>query len=139
MADINMKKLEADLMEEEGFNAHVYLDTVGCQTIGYGRNLRDVGITREEALYLLRNEVALALSALFSRLPWAKDLTEARQRVLVDMIYNMGIAGLCKFTTFLACLRRSEYEDAAKAMLDSKWATQVHGRATRLAKMVVEG
>ena len=48
-----MTKIEEQLMIDEGFRSKPYSDTVGKLTIGYGRNLDDVGITRNEAFQML--------------------------------------------------------------------------------------
>jgi lysozyme len=134
-----MTALVGRLKIEEGFSQHPYNDTVGCPTIGYGRNLRDVGISQAEAEYLLRNEVQQAIAGLDRSIPWINGLTQNRQSVLVDMAFNLGVGGLLEFKTFLNCLRSGDNEGAASAMLNSKWAGQVHARATNLANLIRSG
>jgi len=62
-----------------------------------------------------------------------------RQRVLLDMAFNLGISGLLKFKRTLKAIRAKQYEKAAEMMLDSRWATQVGQRAKRLSKMMATG
>ena len=72
-------------------------------------------------------------------LPWVTQLNEVRQRVLVDMAFNMGIVGLLSFKRTLATIQAGDYQQAATMMLDSRWAGQVGQRAERLAHMMVTG
>lgn len=53
-----MTKLEKDLIRDEGLRLKPYHCTAGKLTIGYGRNLDDNGISEEEALSMLRNDIA---------------------------------------------------------------------------------
>lgn len=132
--------IEEQLARDEGFRPHAYQDSVGKLTIGIGRNLDDVGISHEEALVLLANDVKCARILLADRLPWTVTaLDEARKGVLINMCFNMGIFRLLEFKQFLAALQAADYKLAAAQMLDSKWAKQVGGRAQRLAAQIETG
>ena len=131
--------LEAMLLRHEGLRLKPYRDTVGKLTLGVGRNLDDVGISRDEAFVLLRNDVARAKAALNAALPWCAGLDAVRGRVLVDMAFNLGVPGLLAFTGTLAAMRDGDYPLAAERMLQSRWAAQVKGRAGELAAMVRTG
>lgn len=133
------KRLLEELRRDEGVRLKVYRDSVGIETIGVGRNLRDVGITTEEADYLLRNDVFRVEHELDAQLPWWRNLDPVRQRVLLNMGFNLGVAGLLGFKTTLALVQRGMYLDAAQMMLQSKWAKQVGPRAERLAVMMRDG
>ncbi len=135
---MNLDRLKADLVREEGLRLKPYTDTVGKLTIGVGRNLTDKGISREEAMAMLDADVAEVVTAL-SALPWFGGLNDVRQRVMVDMGFNLGIFGLLAFHRTLASIARGDYVIAAKEMLDSQWAHQVGDRATRLAQMMRTG
>jgi lysozyme len=52
------------------------------------------------------------------------------------MVYNLGIDGLMKFKRTLALIENGQYDNAADAMMQSKWATQVKGRAVELSKQM---
>ncbi|MEL0114284.1 MAG: hypothetical protein VW835_21355, partial [Rickettsiales bacterium] len=123
----------------EGLRLTPYVDTVGKITVGVGRNLSDRGITEAQAYAWLDEDIALAVAELTARFPWFADLDEARRRVLIDMHVNMGIQRLKGFKRMLAALAARNYWRAADEMLASKWATQVHGRAERLARMMRTG
>jgi lysozyme len=112
---------------------------VGHPTIGIGRCLDRKGITAGEALALLENDIAEVRQQVLRSLPWAARLSEARQVVLQAMAFQLGIAGLLKFTGTLAAAQRSDYAAAAAGMLDSLWARQTPARAARMAAMMRAG
>jgi lysozyme len=116
-----------------------YKDSVGKLTIGVGRNLDDVGISEDEAMLLLDNDLLGVFTDLDRYCPWWRRMTEARQMVLADMCFNMGISRLMGFMKTLSAMQGGRYEVAAVEMLDSKWATQVGKRATTLSEMMKEG
>jgi lysozyme len=134
-----MDALISELRRDEGVRLKPYRCTAGKLTIGVGRNLDDVGITPEEADHLLRNDVARVCADLDARLPWWRGLDEVRQRVLVNMGFNLGIAGLLGFKNTLRSVETGDYLGAAQGMLSSKWAHQVGPRAERLALMMRDG
>ena len=130
------RTLRDQLIQHEGIRLSPYRDTVGKLTIGVGRNLDDMGITRDEALFLLDNDILRAQSAVIHALPWSTTLDRPRFEVLVNMAFNLGINGLLGFAKFLAALQAGDYPTAAQEMLDSRWATQVGQRALELATIV---
>lgn len=136
---MNAVRLAQDLERDEGFVPHAYQDSLGIWTIGIGRLVdrrKRGGITRDEALILLHNDIARHWEELTTDLPWLEDAPEAVQEVLANMAFNMGVPGLLNFTKTLALLQAGNYTAAADEMLQSKWAGQVGARADRLAAMV---
>jgi len=130
--------LEEQLIRDEGLRLKPYKDSVGKTTIGVGRNLDDVGISREEALTLLETDIDRASAWVRTQLPWSLNLNEARQAALVNMAFNMG-ERLTTFAQFLRKLQAEDYAGAAAEMLDSLWAKQVGDRAHRLASQIETG
>jgi lysozyme len=131
--------LEEQLMRDEGVYYKPYRDAVGKLTIGVGRNLDDTGITKEEVMFLLRNDIARARSQLALRLPWSSALDPVRRDALTNMCFNLGIGHLLAFRNFLGALEAGDYAAAALEMLDSVWARQVGPRAHRLALQIQTG
>lgn len=138
--------LIAELRRDEGVRYSPYLDTLGIQTVGIGHNL--VAHPFPDAVYpltdaqvnqLLADDLAEVFAGLDAHLPWWRDQTQARQRVLANMAFNLGIAGLLTFKNTLLAIQRGHYQLARANMLTSKWASQVGRRARRLAQMIVEG
>ena len=132
-------ELVRELTRDEGLRLKPYRCTAGKLTIGVGRNLDDVGISQGEAEIMLRNDIDRAAEGLDRELPWWRNLDEVRQRVMVNMTFNLGIAGLLGFKNTIELVRTGQYLDAAQHMLATKWAKQVGPRAERLALMMRDG
>lgn len=142
---MNTQKLAQDLMDDEDIRVFAYDDETGKAlqpgqtlkgnlTIGIGRNLTANGLRQDEISYLLQNDIAEVLIGLEQALPWWPQLDDVRQRVLANMAFNMGVAGLLEFKTTLRLVRDRQYAEAARQMLASKWAKQVPSRAAKLAE-----
>ncbi|BBE09476.1 lysozyme [Mycoavidus cysteinexigens] len=130
--------LLAELKRDEGERFKPYFDTVGKITIGVGRNLTDGGISQSECEMLLHNDIQNTLRWLDRHLPWWRTLDAVRQRVLINMAFNLG-GHLLTLVHTLAATQRNNYATAANEMLASKWANQVGARALRLANMMRTG
>jgi lysozyme len=129
----------SDLLKlHEGFSASPYRCTAGKTTIGHGRNLEDRGITREEADYLLSNDIMEAVKHLRDE-PYWLDLGEVRQSVLIDMVVNMGWTRFCGFRRMREALAAGDYHLASVEMTDSAWYAQVGQRSARLCRMMDSG
>lgn len=131
------RELIEHVKKSEGFRTAAYQDTEGVWTIGYGTNLQTLEIDAElaEKWLMLRLEGALRALRGYS---WFPKLNKARQNVVIDMVYNLGMTRFHGFQKFRAALAEGDFARAKKEMLDSKWAGQVKGRAIWLAD-VMEG
>jgi len=134
-----IKQLRAD----EGCEPCVYNDHLGFATIGVGRLVDKrkpgAGLRQSEIDMLLANDVEDRVRALTAALPWFIGLDDARQGVLINMAFQMGTAGLLAFANTLKLIRQGQYDAAAAAMLQSKWATQTPARAARLSQQMCTG
>ena len=156
----NRDNLIEKLVVSEGLCLQVYKDTLGIDTIGIGRNLEDRGITKEEldwmdipnidvvyemgiteadAVYLATNDVQIVEEELVRAHPCVDRLDSVRQLIVIDMAFKLGVPRLCKFKKMWAAIHEEQYDVAAKEMLDSRWARQVKGRATKLANAMHNG
>lgn len=145
-------KLVEELKKDEGLRLQPYRDSLGYWTIGYGhclgRNLPEhdeifQGITEQIAekwLMLDFDDAVIDARKLADEhdADW-KSFSDARQSVLVNMAFNLGFVGLRKFRRMWVRIAEEDWDGAAWEMLNSRWAKQVKGRATRLAKMMREG
>ncbi len=134
-----METLKDQLMRYEGLRLKPYRDLSGKLTIGFGRNLDDTGITEDEALKLLENDISRATAGLKRNLPYFDSLDEVRRNVLINMAFNLGIRGLLGFSRMLCALRAGDYKAAAEEMLRSKWAVQTGSRAGELSNLMRNG
>jgi lysozyme len=127
------------LRSDEGVRAYPYFDTIGKITIGVGRNLTDRGLLPNEIDLMLVNDMQMAVHECREQFPWFDALSEPRQVVLASMMFNMGWPALSGFTQMIDALSRRDYVTASADMLASRWASQVKGRAQRLALMMRNG
>lgn len=139
MSAHSIMTLQEQIVRDEGMRLTIYQDSVGKWTIGIGRNLSDVGISKQEALIMLANDIQNAENRLEQEFPWAPGLDTVRYSVLVNMTFNMGIAGLAQFHNFLTALQNHDWNLASQEMLNSLWAKQVGPRAQRLALQIETG
>ena len=143
------------LVRDEGLKLMPYTDTVCVLTIGIGTNLESVGwkgktyksedaflldypdgITEEEAYEAAEAELDEILGQVeelceANDVVW-DDLSDLRQEVIVNLCYNLGLAGIKKFQKMWRYLAAGNYVQAGIEGLDSRWATQVKRRAYRL-------
>ncbi len=127
--------LKAWLRHNEGYDNMPYIDTVGKLTIGYGRNLQDNGISREEAEFFLENDIKRAIKDV-EGFSWYQLAPESTKRGLVNMSFNLGLPRLLSFRKMIEALINKDYTKAAVEALDSKWAHQVGQRAKDVALMI---
>jgi lysozyme len=152
-------KLRAELERDEGKRLQVYRCTAGARTIGIGRNLDSVGIraaeaetlglsvasciargiTSAQAYALLDSDIDACERDLDRRLPWWRSLDDLRQRVVLNMCFNLGITRLLGFKNTLAAAQARRFADAAAGMKASAWHDQVGARAVRLEAMMSTG
>lgn len=136
---MDKSKLAKQLERDEDKRARMYRDSVGKWTVGIGRNLSDRDFSEDEIQLLLTNDIAAVEKELDRKLPWWRELSDARQNVLANMGFNMGVPTLLTFVRTLALVKEGKFAEAADAMLVSKWATQVGMRAVRLASQMRTG
>ena len=138
-----VENLSKQLTVDEGNSSQVYKDSLGLWTIGIGRlvdpSIPGSGLRPEEIQYLFANDLQDRIESLSTKLPWMKLLDEARQGVLLNMSFQLGVTGLLKFKNTLELVRTGKYVEAATAMLQSLWAKQTPKRAGRLAKQMLTG
>jgi lysozyme len=136
---MNRARLIEELQRDEGIRLKPYLCTAGALTIGIGRNLDANGISIAEAQAMAHNDIDRCMAELDKALPWWRSLNDTRQRALVNMCFNLGISRLLQFKRTVKALEEARWDDAADAALESRWATQVGQRATRIARMLRNG
>ena len=134
--------LREQLQEMEGVIPYAYQDTLGFWTIGCGRLIdkRKGGrLTPDEIGMLLDNDILEKRDQVLKALPWTATLDLVRQDALVNMAFQLGIAGLMEFSQSLAALRDGHYEHAANLFLQSRWAIQTPARAKRITRQLATG
>jgi len=145
---MNKEKLVKELILDEGYKYEIYLDHLGYPTLGVGHLIletdeeygKPVGtpVSEQRILECLESDINTVCEELDRNLWWWRDLDDNKQRVMVNMGFNLGYPRLSKFKKFLSAMQIGDFKTAAVEMLDSKWATQVGDRAIRLRDRVLE-
>ena len=136
---MDRERLAAQLRLHEGVEHKPYKCTPGYLTIGVGRNIEERGLSDDEIDYILNNDVDIATSELASTFDWFAGLDDVRMRVVVDMVFNLGMPWFKQFQNMLAAIEAQDWPEAAAQMMDSRWAKQVGARAERLRDMMETG
>ena len=159
---INQARMLAQLELHEGLRLEVYTDTEGNDTLGIGYNI--TGRTIEDFEATVKREIHLGLKpcitvaearlqcaadarrverAVIAHFPFYMQLSEVRQRVVVDLAFNIGFHALA-FKQTRAAIEAQDWSRAYRELYKSKWAYQVDdgpgghfGRADRLGKMLL--
>ena len=138
------EQIVKDLIHHEGKKEKVYLDSMGIETVGVGRNLRHVGLSDDEILYLLNNDIDRVEKQLDNYFPWWRDKMEAVRRMLISFVFNVGIGTAQKFPKMMKAIENDHYAEAIKELLynkdgkPSKYFTQVGRRAREMADWLEE-
>lgn len=139
MTDADRTELLETLKIAEGWSGRAYRDSVGILTIGYGRNLEAMTISRGLGAAWLKDDLANAEVECRAAWPWFDTLSSRRQAVVIELNFNLGMTRLRGFTRMLTALGRGDFDAAAAEMLDSRWREQVGARAVRLATTLRRG
>lgn len=139
LSDKGLKELNKMLIRDEGFSSKPYTDSVGKLTLGFGRNIEDNGLTFDEGLYLLSNDIKRSINDIEKVIKNFQELTENRKIVLINMIFNLGLPKFCTFKKMISAIIKGDNREVSKQMLQSEWADQVGDRAKRLSNLWLEG
>ena len=132
---IDIDLLCKELKRDEGYRGLIYSCSAGKLTYGYGHNGQDNPIPETIATALLGHDIGQAL-AQCEKWPWFYGLSDVRKRVIVNMVFNLGFEGVCKFKKMIEAIEAGDYVKAAWEMQDSDWRRQVGARADRLCSMM---
>lgn len=139
---VNKSKMQADLIYDEGMELKAYKDHLGFLTIGVGRLIdgrKGGGLTEQEALYLLNNDIEKCERWLSDNLPWFNAASEPRQRGLINMAFQLGFRGLLGFKNSLKLMSEGNWVEAGDNLRQSLWYKQTPKRAERVIKLIVNG
>jgi len=126
------------LFQQEGYRQHPYLDSLGIESLGIGRNLRDVGISRAEAEYLADNDIAAAQLACVRNIGFFSRLDPVRQDVFVNLWFNMNTR-LLGFHKMLLAASVGDWTGAADELTNSTADHQEPARIEALANILKTG
>ena len=130
----DFKSLIDRISVNEGFRSKPYQCTEGVWTIGHGLTW----ITEEESSSILTGRISQLHLNLLDDLDWYKDMPPEVKGVVIEMVYQIGFSGFCKFKKAIAHMKDRNWKGAADEMLDSKWHRQTPKRSEQLAGIVRE-
>ena len=143
---MNIEKLREELAADEGEVNEIYLDHLGYPTFGIGHLVLDsdpesglpVGTTidNDRVVEAFESDIETVLSDCNKLYPDFDDLPEEAQRVIANMMFNMGRPRLSKFKGMKSGVDARDWNRAADEMVDSRWYRQVTNRADRLVTRV---
>lgn len=139
--------LRHDVMAAESYRQFPYFDCCGkpfrqCRcarqgklTVGYGRNLEDVGLSKLEAEVLLDHDLTGSELSCQKAFEWFPTLSDRRQRAITELVFNMGIGKFREFRQTIQAIKAGQFIAASIHLLASKWKVQVGPtRSNRIAR-----
>ena len=124
------------IKSNEGLRLKPYKCSAGKTSIGYGRNIEDNGVSEDEAEYMLHNDITRCVDDLYSIFPYFQALEFDQQTALTDMMFNLGKTRFLKFKKMIQAVKDNDFGEAAKQILDSRYAKQLPKRAKRNAELI---
>ena len=114
----------------EGCKLEVYTCPAGYKTFGYGTNLESLddedikkynNLIADASLEWLEREIINCKQALNTQKWFTDDLSCFQQAIILDLAYNIGVAGVLKFKKMIEAIKQRNYGIACEEMLDSRY------------------
>jgi lysozyme len=141
---MDIDKLREELKRDEGCVHSVYLDHLNLKTVGIGHLLTEwdeeydkpVGteVSEERVNELFAKDIGVTIEECKVLYEHFDDLPEEAQRIIANMMFNLGRPRLSKFKKMREAVMDANWIEAAIQMEDSLWAKQVPNRAERLCE-----
>lgn len=139
---MKIEALKAEIEADEGRVSSIYTCPAGHPTFGVGHMIRaddpEAGLEIGTVVLPERVEAAFdqdvddCLSDCQSLYRGFNEMPEDVQRILANMMFNMGLPRLSKFVKLRAAVLEGDWTEAAEQMRDSKWHRQLPERSGRL-------
>ena len=123
-------KVKEMLVRHEGVMCTLYECSADKTSIGVGRNLSDNGITEDEAMYLLENDIDRVIKNLDKHWAVWRSFPEKAQMVCIDLVFNIGINGFMNFRRTRALMEMGMWLEASEELLDSRYHVQLPNRSS---------
>ncbi len=131
-----MEQLIEQLKIHEGYKPRVYKCTAGVDTIGIGFAIKDLYLSEEVCDMILQEKLEELEERFEKKFNWFKSSPVEVRNVMLNMAYQLGFAGFCKFKKTIGYLEEADWDKASIEMLDSKWAKQTPNRAKELSEII---
>ena len=141
---MDIEKLREEIKYDEGSVNEIYLDHLGLATFGIGHLVTEwdeeygweVGtpVSEDRCNEVFDSDIQIVLADCKQLYPDFNELPEEVQRIIANMMFNMGRPRLSKFKGMKAGVDARDWNKAADEMVDSRWYRQVTKRADRLVE-----
>ena len=141
---MDIEKLREEIKYDEGSVNEIYLDHLGLATFGIGHLVTEwdeeygweVGtpVREDRCNEVFDSDIQIVLADCEQLYPDFNELPEEVQRIIANMMFNMGRPRLSKFKGMKAGVDARDWNKAADEMVDSRWYRQVTNRAERLVE-----
>jgi lysozyme len=145
---MNVDKLRKQLENDEGVKYEIYNDHLGYPTFGIGHLILEsdsehgestgTAVSEDRVKEAFEADVVGVLSDCERLYSDFGSLPEDAQRIIANMMFNMGRTRLSKFKGMKRGVDAQDWNAAADEMVDSTWYRQVTNRAERLVKRMRE-
>ena len=139
---MNIDELRQEIQNDEGRVNSVYLDHLNLPTIGIGHLIKEsdpeyglpvgTAVDDERVNELFDQDIKVTLSECEQLYENFNDLPEEVQKILANMMFNLGRPRLSKFRKLCKAVADRDWQECAVQMEDSRWHKQVTNRANRL-------
>ena len=113
-----------DIKKHEGFSSVVYKCTAGKLTIGFGKRVKYLKVTQEQAEEWLKEDLENLKYVLADKYDWFLPAPQEVKDIVMNMAYQLGPTSFSKFKRTIKLFKNKDYEGASIEMLDSKWARE---------------
>ena len=141
---MNIEQLRDEIKRDEGCVYSVYLDHLNLPTTGIGHLVTEwdeeygkpVGtkVSEDRVNELFAKDIQVTIDECKVLYEYFDDLPEEAQRIIANMMFNLGRPRLSKFKKMYEAVMDANWIEAAIQMEDSLWAKQVPKRAERLCE-----
>ena len=100
----------------------MYKCTAGYDTIGYGKRIKYLQVTEEQATEWLEEDLENLKYTLSTRYSWFLSAPQEVKDIVMNVSYQLGVSGFSKFRKTIKYIANKDYQMASVEMLDSKWA-----------------
>ena len=122
------------IKKHEGFRPTVYQCTEGYDTIGYGFAVKDLYLSKDICDIILAEKLAKLQLDISNKFEWFENSPEVVRNAVINMCYQLGLAGFSEFKKTIYYLETEQYKEAAIECLDSLWARQTPNRAEEISE-----
>jgi len=133
-----LKRLKAMLEHDEGLRLKPYHCTAGKLTIGVGRNIEDVGISKTTAYQMLEEDIERcerSCRAIFGAELW-NSWGPVRRMGWLNFAFQLGPAGMLGVRNTLRAAIAQDWKRVEENLKLSRWIKQTPQRAERVISAI---